>query len=339
MQFWMKVFHATGTSLKVSLKKSSLWIFSSASICVYIASIIAACVFCDYSNVLASNKHVGILLTSLFWGTCFGSSLAIFLISAKVKVERKFWKTVNEIERIFESELGQEFDCGNLNKVCGMKVAILLTGFLLSEVSVIFFLHRKGFFVLMNNSLLHFMPQFMLKMFVIKNIFYVEVLNVCLMNIQLKLKKKQHLRLGDLKVLKKVYSLCWELSVMLEDIFGWTNVYLTVVLLVSLIFHGNNICYNFAKGTFNFSQTIPLLVTIVNIFVPLTTCEKCVNTSKSIVHLAFSINLPTFHEDVTDFVLQIMHQRIEFEPKTFFAINHELIVGVSIDFLMINNDN
>lgn len=91
---------------------------------------------------------------------------------------------------------------------------------------------------------------------------------------------------------------------MFEDIFGWANVYLILLLLVASIFYGNNICVNYAKGNFNFALLIPLFVNILDIFTSATTCEKCV----------------------------MQHQKIKFEPKSFFAVNHELVVGVSIDF-------
>lgn len=332
IQFWSKFFYATGISLKVSFVRSSLWIFSSASICVYIASIIMACVFCDYSNIFASNRHVGIFLASLYWGTCFGASLVIFLVFAKLKVERKFWETVKEVERIFDVELGEDFDCGNFRREFGIKVFTSLAGFLLAEIPVIFYLYKKEYFVLLRNSIHLFIPKIILRLFMIKTIFYVEALNVCLRNIESKLKKKQFLRLGDLKVLRKVYNLCGELNKLFEDIFGGANVYLMLLLLVASIFYGNNICVNYAKGNFNFALLIPLFVNILDIFTSATTCEECVSTSKAILHLIFSINMPTFHEDVEKFVLLMQHQKIKFEPKSFFAVNHELVVGVSMDF-------
>lgn len=142
--------------------------------------------------------------------------------------------------------------------------------------------------------------------------------------------KRQYIRLGDLRILKKAYNLCRLLSLMIEDIFGWGIVYLTVLRLGSSMFQSHTLYKEIAKGRINFKAIVPLFMNIVEIFIPATTCRKCVDTTKLIVHSAFSINLPAFHVDVEDFVRQTMHQRIKFEPKTFFVINQELVVGVSI---------
>jgi 7tm Chemosensory receptor len=326
LESWMKCFYVTGTSVKVFFdKRSPLWLLTTASILLVASSIIASLVLCDYDNFNATRRFI---ITLIICATCFGGFLIILVTIAKAKVERNFWKTVAELEDIFETNLGEDFLCGNFNKAFGLKV-ILLSLFLLYEIPALCLVKKNTKIVLVRYVLSNFVLKIYLKMFLIKYTFFVDVLRLCLRNIELKLKKKQFLRLSDLKILKKAYGLCFELNVMIEEIFGLGVAYLIALLFAGSVFYGHLICH---KKKMDFRPTLPLLINILEIFVTVTTCQKCADTSKSITSLALRINSQKLHKIVADFAIQTMNHKIKFEPKTFFVISHKLVVIVSIDY-------
>jgi uncharacterized protein YacL len=332
LEQWMKFFYITGTSVKVYFDKSLLFILSVASICFYVIAIVAAVVFFDYDGISKTNKNVKLLLILSALAVCFGVCLAIFTVILKAKVEQKFWETVSEVEDTFERLLGEFFLCGRFNKIFGLKFIVVIS-YILAEFPVIFslFLNENG--KALASVLILVIFKTILRIFLIKYTFYVDVLHVCLKNIEAKMQKRGQMRLRDLRILKKAYNLCWQLSSMIEDIFGWGMVYIIVLRLCSSVFESHNLYKEIAKGRINLVGIVPLLMNITEIFIPATTCQKCVETTNSIVHCAFSINSPAFHGEVEDFIRQTTHERIKFEPKTFFVVNHGLIVGVSIDLI------
>lgn len=239
---------------------------------------------------------------------------------------------MREVEDIFEQKLGVDFHCVKFNKISGWKVVSLLLGFLISEAPMLFFLITNGL-----KAFTHICCAFVLKtifrMFLIKYTFYADVVRVCLKNIEMKLAQRDTIRKGDVKLLRKAYTLCWHMSSMIEDIFGWGIACTMLVILGASTLYGYIMCYDYAKENMNFAPMIPFLCDIVVIWIMATSCKKCADSSVTIASLTFSINSSLLHEIVTDFALQVMHQKIKFEPKTFFVVNHKLIVGVSINLL------
>jgi 7tm Chemosensory receptor len=116
---------------------------------------------------------------------------------------------------------------------------------------------------------------------------------------------------------------------MIENIFGWAMICFMLLRVFSFVYFGYIILRDFAKGNITFSPVFPLFINVLELWIMANSCEKCVKTSNSIASLALSINLKPFHNLIGDFALQMLHQKIKFEPKRFFVVNHELIVTVS----------
>ena len=305
-----------------------LSIWSIAINVVYVLSIIVAAVFFDSEKVHATDPNSKFQLTLLFWATLLGAFLIIVLTLVKAKVEREFWETVKEVEEMFELNWGVDFHCGKFNRVCGCKFVTMLLSVLVSEVLMAIFL-KANQTSLVKFAILRNLFKVITRFIVIKYIFYVDVLRVCLKNIEMKLTRTKIFRKGDLRILKKVYALCWRLSYMIEDIFGWGIAYAILLLVGAATFNGYDICCNYAKGNVIFSPFVPLFIKIIGVWALTSSCKKCVDSTVKIASLAFSINSKLFHKIVEEFALQIMHQRIKFEPKGFFRVDHKLVVSVS----------
>lgn len=295
---------------------------------VYVLSIIVAAVFFDSDEIPATDPNSK-FLTLLFWATLLGACLIVVLTLAKAKVEREFWEVVKEVEEMFELNLGMDFYCGKFNRVCGWKFVMMLLSVLISEVLMAIYLKTSRHTALVETAILRNVLKVITRFIVIKYIFYVDVLRVCLKNIERKLTRTKIIRKGDLRILKKVYALCWRLSYMIEDIFGWGIAYVMLLLFAAATFNGHDICYNYARGNMNFSPFVPLFFKTLTVWALALSCKKCVDSSVKIASLAFSINSELFHKIVEEFALQIMHQRIKFEPKTFFNVDYELVISVS----------
>jgi 7tm Chemosensory receptor len=331
LQRWMKFFYLTGSSLKCYSDKSLPWmIFSSSMIGFYILILIFNGIIRMFdSNVPATNKHTQAFLVSIYWANWFGASLIVFFTIAKLKIEAKFWKTVKEVENVFKNEMGVKFAKGNFSKNFGFKI-VLLSFLLIFEVPTSFNANGKSVGAFVKVLIFSFVLRTISKTLIIKYIFYVDLMRVCLKNIETELKKSQNSRLVDLKALKKAYKLCWEMSLMIEDIFGWAITSFMFTRLGAFIFNGYKIFLDFSNGNINSVWVITISANLLGIWMVTNSCEKCVESSKSIASLALSINLKQFHKIVGDFALQMLHQKIKFEPKTFFVVSHTLLVTVSI---------
>jgi hypothetical protein len=212
LQQWMKFFYITGTSVKVFFDDSLLSILTATSLCLYIAAIAGAFVFFDYDSISEASSNVKLLLIFFRWIIWFGTKLVVFTVVMKTKVEREFWETVSEVENIFKRQLREDFICGRFNKVCGFKI-ITVTTFILCELPVIFslFLNENG--KVLTSVLILVIFKTILRIFHVKYTFYVDVLHVCLKNIESKLQKREKMRLEDLKILKKAYNCSFTIEV------------------------------------------------------------------------------------------------------------------------------
>jgi hypothetical protein len=164
-------------------------------VAVSTASVIAAIVLAKFDGIPTKNQSVLFLLDILYWATCFGAFLTIFLTLKKAKTEREFWQTVNDVENIIEEKLGEDFQCGHFNKTCGWKIIGLLSAFVLCETPLILFMNKSGHEALVRTTVLLFLPKILMQLFMIKYTFFVDVLRVGMRNIELKLEKRKKIQL------------------------------------------------------------------------------------------------------------------------------------------------
>lgn len=327
MHSWMKFFFFTGSSLKCYFDKSlPSKIISISLISFYILNIISAVIITISFTNLSPIPSKLFFTVFLYWSSWFCSLIIVLSTITKANVEAKFWETLSDLEYVFK---GKKFSYGNFNKIFGLKV-IFLSSFFVSKIPKSFDENQIG--VSIKSIIVPFIFRIVLHTLLIKYIFYVDVLQVCLRNIENELKETKNSTFVDFKTLEKSYKLSYDLSLMIEEIFGWSIISFIFTRLGSSVYHGYVMFNNFVKGNVTFSLVAPLLMNFMELWMATNSCENCVETSKSIASLALSINLKEFHKIIADFVLQMLHQRIKFQPKSFLVVNHRLIVKVSMTF-------
>lgn len=326
LQRSLKFFYFTGMAIKSfsSGRNFSGNFISFWSVAMLIIHLFAITLLLFGYEIKPENLHIillqvfGILTASL-------SYFAVFLfIILQRNNEKKFWELLNQVEMILTN-----FSCVPwFNRMISFKIGFWMIIFVFNQMFSFIAAIIRGDRRVAIVSVVVFIPRSIYWIFAMKFVFYVDVLSFILKNIHLKLSRKQ-LTVDDLRDFRKSYSLCWRMSRLIDDIFGWGLVCTSMGTLVASLQAGYLFSSDLAKGNLYFIPLVQIFSILLRIWVIVSSCQKCINRSSAIITTLFSINSRDFHPSVEGLGLQILHQRILFEPKNAFVIDHANFICVS----------
>lgn len=276
-----------------------------------------------------TNQQVKLLLLILNYFTCFGALTILILVVKHTRDELKFWQLAEDFEEISKLKLGILLDHKTFNRKTTIKIVVAFVVFVMCEVPPLIYSVVYPNELLFKSILFAFVPKTICRILNTKYIFYVDVLNFYMQVIEWRLAKKQ-ITMSDMKTLRKCYTLCWKMCTVIEDIFGWSMCINGILKILSGVFCGYVMCIDYSNGHLNHGPLAPLIALVISAFLSAKSCQNCVSCSSSIAALIFSINSTEYRKIVESFGLQIMHQRIVFEPKGFYVVDNKYVLNVSI---------
>lgn len=324
---YMTAYYSVGISLKSFKRKKGL--------CKNLVSICSHAMFLMFISLLCIN----FVTRSPFKGTARETFFSLFsffdfnistlvmvaLTLTKKKIEENFWKLSNEAERIFKDELKVNFKFTSFNYRCQIKIIFptIIQLIIIIGANVSIKLQRPDGF-----RPAFFGPVLLMHFFIMKFIFYVTVLRFWLKEIEVKM-SGENLLLIQMKSLKKVYTLCWKMCSMIEDIFGWGLLLRSFVIFFTTLIAGYTL---FVEKAIVGASVDIICAFSTNIFIILLvggSCQECINCSTSIAPLLFKKSTKDSHSFIQSFALHILHQRIAFKPLNVYEINYGAMISVS----------
>lgn len=331
LKAYLKVFYLSGLSLK-SFKRQKRFRGNLLAICSHAMTLLFALSFIatisaavTQKTSLETNSARGKFFFA-FTFYCFSAHtiVLILLTITKKRSEENFWELVNEAERIFKSELRVTAKTRNFNLKCCLK--ILLPTFIFVSIVASAVTQNGG---VLGLTLLG--PTLFTQLFVLKFVFYVTVLQFWLNEIKKKMSEKD-LSMIEMKSLKKVYTLCWKMCIVIEKIFGWGLLTESFYIFDTTLIASYSLCVG--KTLEEDGIIASLTLNIFFLLLICNSCQECIDCSKSISSLLFKRSSKDLHATIESFALQILHQRIAFEPRNVFVINNKTLKNVS--FLTVN---
>lgn len=260
------------------------------------------------------------------------------LIIGKKSAEKKFWNILKGLDDIFIFFLVMRPRYRAFKKTCVRNIMLSSFIFIATKVSLILydFINDKS----VNFTLFWIivLPLVVLQMFVMKFVYYVEVLNFCLLNINIKLLKSNLLH-KEMKFLQKSYAICWKSARYIENIFGYGLVMKEIFVTVATLNLGYYLWASFSQNRQKVEIPFDFLTFYYNLYVICYTCQKSFDCAASTAAIVTQKSGRQPNKAFEIFALQLLHQRITFEPKNLFSINFDQLFGVREKIIKSNKPN
>lgn len=332
LKFCYKFFLLFGLSFKSydmtkSFRENLLSVFSITSICIHLLIVAYISVV---TKTQSSSSQTKLLLYILFFSICFFVVLTIFESIMSRNHEKLFWNYVFRVETIFKYELKVQLIYKSFKDVTKIKLYLTVVAFIFCQgLSLATSIYSRNF-RLTRSLIATFMPLFVLRVFVMKVVYFTDVLHFFLKNIELKLRSENATK-KEVVSLKKVFTLCWKMCQAMDDVFGWSLLLATLITILGTLFSGYNLCIDIQNRSLNTGPLYSLISIVYGLAFVSTACHNCVKCSTSIMTIILKTrktkeNFKLFES----FLLQLTHQKIHMSPKMFFKLDHEHITNVSI---------
>lgn len=332
LKSYLNIFYFTGISLKSfernkSFHENLVSIWSHGMTMVFMV-MLGATVYTKPSY--AENTRVKIFLNFAFYYFCFCIFTEITLTIMKKKAEENFWNLVSETEEIFKYQLRVKMNNKKFNVRCWLNI-VLPT--LITSTAIIVNLISTAIQRISAVDIVLFGPILFSRLFINKFLLYVSLLQFCLNEIKLKL-MDQSLSLDEMRCLKKAYTLCWKMSSIIEEIFGYGLLVQAFSIFFVTLVTGHSLCVG--ETSWNVAQEVIINAFVMNIYTMLIlsiSCQECIDCSSSIAPLLFTKSSKTCRTFIESFALQILLQRITFKPLKVFAIDKKNMSSVSFNHM------
>ena len=323
LKAFINFFYFTGLSIKAFDRKKSLmknWKTFWSFLMILFFSVIV--IFFFYVlNLAPKTSRVQVFLFISFFSYCLCTLITFLLTILKRDAEKKFWKLAENAEEIFENM--------NLEKsvLSKQKIFIIIfTTISAQTLTICSAIYYKNF-VTVRITLMSLPAAIVGRIFGMKFIFFVDVLHFYLDKIRQKLSQDK-ITISEMKSLMRAFTLCWKMCRGIEDIFGWGMAYYTFMTFITYLSNGNALCIDIVKSNFNIGPFFFLITNTIAILVITSSCQNCYKCTSRIASLIFRKNFQDNKGIVEAFALQLKHQRISFEPKSFFVISYKNYVNV-----------
>lgn len=325
------IFYFTGISLKSFKTKRSCNenIFCVCSFTLFAFHWIASGASLFIHRPVANTIPVVVFLHILFVSICISCFSTLLSTIRFINHEKEFWKLSEELTSLFDDHLGMKMNFKRFSKRATVKIYFSLVVFVACQVFVIVTAKAYGDKTSADAAIAMLFPVTVLRISAIKFVFFVDISNFHLTQIKVKLTEK-HVTLHNMKTLMKAYALCWRLCVLIEEIFSRGLIFNTLLTFIGALFSGYNVCVGITTNTLHIGPFYTVVSIIFISAIVVNACTKCVNSSRKIASLVFTKSSKKFHRIIEAFALQILHQRIAFEPKGLFAVNYKYLMSVSL---------
>lgn len=324
----LNIFFFTGLSVKVFNRKSSFFnIF--LSIWSFVVVILLMALAIAISVVKPFKRDGEIRFLSLFTLYLVTINLIVILLSSLFfrKKEQKFWEIFDLTENIFEIKFKVDLHESHFAKRCLIKiflelcVSVLLNSLFLSSLT-------KNNENRLLTSILSMVLTKIIRIFVIKFIFYVDVLNFCLNQINAKLSNEE-VSINEIIILKRTFTLCWRMCHEINEIFGWGLLFTSPLIVMGALFSFHNLTIDIANSELNYDPVYVMISIAIQAFLVSTSCDKSSRISSSIASKILQQSCKEKHEIIESFALQILHQKFIFTAKGVGRFNHAAMIRVS----------
>ena len=324
LKYWLSFFCYGGIEFKSfsGAKSKSEKILSLWSIVLPLLYAVFA-IFMLIMVKVDENNLVGCVKMFIVWSWMLGILLVVFSTAKEKNNEKKFWETVERVE----ANLGCFVGVRKFNHSMGLKIWTLIVSSTSIQIILLIAAITRGDAGVTTATLSAFIPRLFFWFFTLKFVFYVDVLSFILRN--LKLVNTIRITIHDFKQLGKCYMLCWRMSRILEDIFGWSLIFTSATTTIGLLQAGYLFSMDLMKDGFYVNMLIQMALIVLRVWVIADSCEKCSKNTSAIATTIFSINSQEFHSEVEGLGLQLLHQQIVFAPKNLFEINRASFMQVS----------
>lgn len=303
--------------LKLCEKFYSVWSFSL----VFVAVIGAALIGWLAQPLSRDGVKLFVLLTfEIFILNTF------VLLSSSIlfrKAEQAVWKLFDQLEIIFVTEFKLNLRKEQFARQCWQKIIFEYLVFIVFSFPAFKPVdNARGpwtFLVLTT----------IIRSFLIKFVFYVDILNFCLRNIETKLKKGEN-SVNELMRLKRAFSLCWRMGNAINDLFGWGLLTTSPLIVCGALYSVHSLCINLVSNNrFNINPTFVVTSISIQVFLLAMSSHKSTRFSTVIASLVLRQSSKEKHRIIESFALQLIHQKIIVTGKTVFQVNNGAMISVS----------
>ena len=322
----MNFFYFTGLSIKAFDRKKSLlknWKTFWSFLMILFYSVMVIFSFYIFNLTREATRAQSFVFLS-FCSIYLCSLTTLILTIIKRNSEKEFWKLAENAEEIFVNLLAVK---NVLSKKKFLKIFTIMIVIILAQILTILTAIYYKNFVTVRIMLVASIPTIVGRIFVMKFIFFVDVLHFYLDKIRQKLSQDK-ITISEMKSLMRVFTLCWKMCRGIEDIFGWGLAYYTIAMFLAFFSNGNALCVDIVKSNFNIGPFFFVISNIIVMLVIATSCQNCYKCSSMIASLTFRKNFQGNKGIVEAFALQLKHQRISFEPRKLFVISYKSFVNV-----------
>jgi hypothetical protein len=332
LNHWNKVFIFTGFSFECYATKKTIRenLKSIMSISMIFLNFCSSAVVFKLTKIEDGNKHVIRLLRLGLWSLCASSLAIMVLVVTKRSFEVNFWTKIKQIEIIFTYRLKINLEYEKFNKSAGREILISLLIFLSTQICSIIITAKYDFNQRVYLALIGSPTRMILRLLFTKFLFYIRVISFCLENLEKRLERR-NLTVIEMKHLKKVYSMCWQLCNLVHGIFEWGLVFMAVTGYFGTVLSGYHIAIDFSSNKFNFGPIFRFICIVHPIYMVTMSCKKCEDSCRSIATAIFDLNSRDLHGTVEAFGQQLLHQKIQFKPLNLFVLDPSYAVSVIID--------
>lgn len=327
LKIYLNIFNLTGISLK-SFERKKSFLKNVISIWSYVMFLLfwlslGGTVYLRTHATVESVKG-NVFLKYSFYNFCISFLVMIALTMKKKNVEENFWNLVKEAEIIFKYRLRTKINVKKFNLRCWLKIflPVIVCTFVMTASTVIIFTKSVEFYPFFFVSLLYS------HLFIIKFVFYVTVLRFWLNEIKVKL-SQENLSMIEIKTLKKAYTLCWKMCSMINEIFGWGLLTRSSTVFISTLPSGYALIIGTAPYMLKPHIIFTFATNIITMLLVCESCQECIDCLAFIAPLVVKKSSKDFHALTESFTLQLLHQRIGFEPLKIYSINYETLTSVS----------
>lgn len=301
-------------SAEERLSSRCLAVWSSLAVIVFLSAVI----FAIYSLWDLTHVNWEITIQMMSMNFCSVTACVIFGWSfIGGNQEEAFWKVVRNAGLVDRNAIE------SFMKQTAFKIAAVMTTLILQFSMLILVLLLDPNIHRIAASLLAFADIAVCRMHRLKFIIFMDILHLHLKQLRLRCEGRVvHKRL------KQSINVCWTLSRISENIFGFPMLLTWTFVFIATISNAFNICTVLYKDGLSLAAIFNSLLIVAEIFFVADACQKCKNTLSLITTTIFSENSRKFH--VEALILKLHHQRIAFDTSKIINVDRKFIVSVSL---------
>lgn len=177
-----------------------------------------------------------------------------------------------------------------------------------------------------------------IRIFIIKFVFYVDVMNFCLHKIEMNISKPE-ISKNEFMRSRRAFTLCWRMCKSINDIFGWGLLSISPFIILGALFSIHNLSIGIAAFKLNFEPIYLISSIAIQTLVTTNTCHKTNRYCSSIAASLHKYSSKENHATIDSYALQLIHQTLIFSAKNVSDLTNGLVISVSFNNSKISNEN